>query len=77
MKPTVILTAALLCILSPISFAKPQIPALRELIASLNTEVERREFPGGELNNQPVVAVEEATNHSPLRSPTSASAKSI
>jgi hypothetical protein len=61
------------------SAAKPQIPALRELIASLNAEVERREFPGGELNNQRVGAVEEAIkaieaakDHPPLRSTTSA-----
>jgi hypothetical protein len=62
------------------SAAKPQIPALRELIASFNTEVERREFPGGELNNQRVGAVEEAIKtidaakgHPPLRSTTPAS----
>ena len=60
------------------SAAKPQIPALRELIASLNAEVESREFPGGELNNQRVGAVEEAIkaieaakDHPPLRSTTS------
>ena len=60
------------------SAAKPQIPALRELIASFNAEVERREFPGGELNNQRVGAVEEAIkaieaakDHPPLRSTTS------
>jgi len=64
------------------SAAKPQIPALRELIASLNAEVENREFPGGELNNMRVGAVEEAIkaieaakDHPPLRSVTSASAK--
>jgi hypothetical protein len=64
------------------SAAKPQIPALRELIASFNTEVERREFPGGELNNQRVGAVEEAIktieaakDHPPLRSTSPASAK--
>ena len=57
------------------SAAKPQIPALKELIASLNAEVENREFPGGELNNQRVGAVEEAIkvieaakDHPPLRS---------
>jgi hypothetical protein len=60
------------------SAAKPQIPALRELITRLNAEVERGEFPGGELNNQRVGAVEEAikaieaaTEHPPLRSTTS------
>ena len=64
------------------SAAKPQIPALRELIASLNAEVENREFPGGELNNRRVGAVEEAIkaieaakDHPPLRSVTSASTK--
>jgi HEAT repeat protein len=63
------------------SAAKPQIPALKELIASLNAEVENREFPG-DLNNQRVGAVEEAIkaieaakDHPPLRSTTSASAK--
>jgi hypothetical protein len=63
------------------SAAKPQIPALRKLIASLNAEVENREFPG-DLNNQRVGAVEEAIkaieaakDHPPLRSTTSASAK--
>ena len=52
----------------------PQIPALRELIASLNAEVERGEFPD-DLNNQRVGAVEEAIkaieaakDHSQLRS---------
>ena len=62
------------------SAAKPQVPALRELIASFNAEVERREFPGGELNNQRVGAVEEAIktieaakDHPQLRSITSAS----
>lgn len=60
------------------SAAKPQVPALRELIASLNAEVERREFPGGELNNRRVGAVEEviktieaAKDHPQLRSLTS------
>jgi hypothetical protein len=62
------------------SAAKPQIPALRELIASFNAEVERREYPGGELNNRRVGAVEEAIksiegakDHPPLRSTKSAS----
>ena len=60
------------------SAAKPQIPALRELIASLNAEVEHGEFPGGALNKQRVGAVEEAIkaieaakDHPPLRSTTS------
>ena len=63
------------------SAAKPQIPALKELIACFNADVERREFPGGELNNMRVGAVEDAirtieaaTDHPPLRSTTSASA---
>jgi hypothetical protein len=61
------------------SAAKPQIPALRELIASLNAEVENREFPG-DLNKLRVGAVEDAIksiegakDHPPLRSTTSAS----
>jgi hypothetical protein len=61
--------------------AKPQIPALEELIAAFNSEVERREFPGGELNDQRVKAVEEAieaieaaNDHPPLRRVTSGSA---
>jgi hypothetical protein len=64
------------------SAAKPQIPALRELIASFNAEVERGVFPGGELNNMRVGAVEEAikaieaaTEHPPLRRTKSASTK--
>jgi hypothetical protein len=64
------------------SAAKPQIPALRKLIASLNAEVELGEFPGGELNDQRVGAVEEAikaieaaTEHPPLRSTGAASRK--
>jgi hypothetical protein len=61
------------------SAARPQIPALRELIASLNAEVENREFPG-DLNKLRVGAVEDAIksiegakDHPPLRSTTSAS----
>lgn len=42
------------------SAAKKAIPGLKELIADFNAEVERREFPGGELNNRRVTAVEEA-----------------
>jgi hypothetical protein len=64
------------------SAAKPQIPALREWITSLNAEVERGEFPGGELNDQRVGDVEKAIraieaveNHPPLRSIKSASLK--
>jgi hypothetical protein len=63
------------------SAAKSHIPALRELITSLNTEVENREFPG-DLNKLRVGAVEEAikaieaaTEHPPLRSTTPASKK--
>ena len=61
------------------SAAKPQIPALRELIASLNAEVEHGEFPG-DLNKLRVGAVEDAIksiegakDHPPLRSIKSAS----
>ena len=61
------------------SAAKPHIPALRELIASLNAEVERGDFPN-DLNKRRVGAVEEAIkaveaakDHPPLRSTTSAS----
>ncbi len=61
------------------SAAKPQIPALREVIASLNADVEHREFPRGELNNQRVGTVEEAIeaakDHPPLRRTTPASTK--
>jgi hypothetical protein len=64
------------------SAAKPQIPALMKLIASFNAEVEHGEFPGGELNDQRVGAVEEAikaieaaTGHPPLRSTGAASRK--
>ena len=63
------------------SAAKPQIPALRELIASLNTEVERGEFPG-DLNKlrvgaveETIKAIEDAKEHPPLRSAKSASTK--
>jgi hypothetical protein len=61
------------------SAAKPQIPALRKLIASLNADVENREFPG-DLNTLRVGAVEEAIeaieaakDHPPLRTIKSAS----
>jgi hypothetical protein len=63
------------------SAAKPQIPALRELIVSLNSEVENKEFPG-DLNKLRVGAVEEAIkaieaakDHPQLRSTRSASKK--
>jgi len=42
------------------SAAKPQIPAMKELIVSFNSEVEQDLFPGDELNDQRVGAVEEA-----------------
>ena len=65
------------------SAAKSQIPALRELIVSLNAEVENKEFPG-ELNKLRVGAVEEAIkaietakDHPQLRSTRSASTKRI
>jgi hypothetical protein len=55
------------------SAAKPQIPALRELIASLNADVEDKAFPG-DLNKLRVGAVEDAiksieaaTTHPELR----------
>ena len=60
--------------------AKPQIPALKELIASFNAQVKRGEYPAGELNNRRVGAVEEAIkaieaakDHPTLRSTKSAS----
>lgn len=40
--------------------AQSQIPAMKEIIASFNADVEQRVFPGGELNNRRVNAVEEA-----------------
>ncbi len=40
--------------------AKPVVPALRELIAMFNEQVKQREFPGGELNQRRVGAVEDA-----------------
>ena len=56
------------------SAAKPQIPALKELIASLNADVEDKAFPG-DLNKLRVGAVEDAikaieaaTTHPELRS---------
>lgn len=42
------------------SAARDAIPGLKELIADFNAQVERREFPGGDLNNRRVNAVEEA-----------------
>ena len=56
------------------SAAKGAIPALKELIDELNAQVKRGEFPGGELNNMRVTAVQEAikaieaaTTHPELR----------
>jgi len=40
--------------------AKPAIPALKELIDMFNEQVKQREFPGGELNQRRVGAVEDA-----------------
>jgi hypothetical protein len=40
--------------------AAPVIPALRELIAQFNEQVKQRIFPGGELNQRRVGAVEKA-----------------
>jgi hypothetical protein len=57
------------------SAAQGAIPALKELKDELNAQVKRGEFPGGELNNRRVSAVEEAikaiesaTTHPELRS---------
>ena len=57
------------------SAAQGAIPALKELKDELNAQVKRREFPGGELNNRRVNAVEaaiksieSATTHPELRS---------
>jgi hypothetical protein len=44
------------------SAAREAVPALRELIAELNAQCKRGEFPAGELNNRRVSAVEEAIN---------------
>ena len=62
------------------SSAKPQIPALRELIVSLNAEAERGEFPGGDFNKrrtdpveEAIKSIEAAKDHPPLRSTKSAS----
>jgi len=56
------------------SAARDAIPALKELIVSLNDQCKRGEFPGGELNNRRVSAVEnaiktieEAKDHPELR----------
>ncbi|OYV04358.1 MAG: hypothetical protein CFE26_17330, partial [Verrucomicrobiales bacterium VVV1] len=40
--------------------AKPFIPALQELIDMFNNQVKQREYPGGELNQRRVGAVEDA-----------------
>jgi hypothetical protein len=55
--------------------AKVAIPGLKELIDQFNAEVKRGEFPGGELNNMRVTAVQDAiksieaaTTHPELRS---------
>lgn len=42
------------------SAARSAIPGLKELIVQFNEDVKRREYPGGELNNRRVTAVEEA-----------------
>ena len=64
------------------SAAKPQIPALRELIVNFNAEAERGEFPGGDFNKRRTGPVEEAIktieaakDHPPLRSTRSASVR--
>ncbi len=57
------------------SAAKDAIPSMKELIADFNSQCKRGEFPGGELNNRRVSAVEaaieaieSATTHPELRS---------
>ena len=40
--------------------AQPAIPQLRELIVVLNEQVKNKEFPGGDINQQRVGAVENA-----------------
>ena len=57
------------------SAACETVPALRKLIAELNSQCERGEFPAGELNDRRVSAVkqaiktiEAAKDHPPLRS---------
>ncbi len=42
------------------SAAKDAVPLLKEAIVSLNDQVQRREFPSGELNDRRVRAVEDA-----------------
>ena len=42
------------------SAAKSAVPQLRELIESFNEQVQKREFPGGEINERRVRAVEDA-----------------
>ncbi|MCY3018858.1 MAG: hypothetical protein NTW87_07510 [Planctomycetota bacterium] len=61
------------------SAARDAIPELKELVTELNTQVKRNEFPGGELNNRRVnavegaiAAIEVATEHPPLRTITPA-----
>ena len=56
------------------SAARSAIPALKELKNELNAQVKRGEFPGGELNQRRVGAIEEAiksiesaTTHPELR----------
>ena len=74
MKPTTILTAALLCALSPISAAKQQIPAMKEIIVMFDQDTAAGMFPP-DLNKIRVGAVEDAikaieaaTTHPELRS---------
>ncbi|MFO1530214.1 MAG: hypothetical protein U1F77_10925 [Kiritimatiellia bacterium] len=40
--------------------ARGVIPRLRELIAAMNAQCERGEFPKGELNNRRITAIEDA-----------------
>ena len=41
------------------SAAKSAVPQLKEVIVSLNEQVQKRDFPGGELNERRVRAVED------------------
>jgi hypothetical protein len=42
------------------SAARQAVPGLKELIVQFNDQVEKRKYPGGELNNRRVTAVEDA-----------------
>jgi len=66
------------------SAAREAIPGLKELIVQFNDDVERREFPGGQLNDMRVGAIEDAiraiesaTTHPELRRISSANSKRV